>query len=247
MKESSPKPQHNLVASPTPDTPPERSEQPERIAKFLARAGVCSRREAERLIATGVVAVDGAVLTSPAVNITATQRVTVNGQQVATARDPEGRPTAFAALPPEMPRVVSVGRLDLTTEGLLLLTNDGGLARYLELPKHGWTRHYRVRVHGRVSETKLAALADGISIAGVHYAPVIACLERVKSSNAWLNVQINEGKNREVRKIMEHMGLSVTRLIRTAFGPFQLADLPAAAVVEVPFKTLRNELPDYFL
>jgi 23S rRNA pseudouridine2605 synthase len=236
----------------------------ERIAKFLARAGICSRRDAERLIADGQVSVDGQILTSPALNITAAQRVLVKGKPVqtkaatclwryhkppgivTTARDPQGRPTVFDNLPPTLPRVISVGRLDLTTEGLLLLTNDGALARYLELPQQGWLRHYRVRVHGRVAVPKLAALADGVTISGVHYGAVQATLERTQGSNAWLSIGIKEGKNREIRKIMEHLGLEVTRLIRTAFGPFQLGALPLGVVEAVPPRVLHTQLKDYF-
>ncbi|MDX2028005.1 MAG: pseudouridine synthase [Alphaproteobacteria bacterium] len=240
------------------------SGQPERIAKRLARAGIASRREVERMIAAGRVAVDGKKLTSPALNVTAHNKITVDGKPVAAAeatrvwryhkpsgiittlRDPQGRPTVFEKMPEDMPRVVSVGRLDFTTEGLLLLTNDGGLARHLELPKNAWLRHYRVRVHGDVDTEKLAALAKGVTISGIRYEPVRAKLEKQQGSNAWLDISIREGKNREVRKIMEHMDLQVTRLIRTAFGPFQLGKLPKGMVEEVPRHVLRQQLGKFF-
>jgi 23S rRNA pseudouridine2605 synthase len=243
---------------------PVQAEKGERIAKFLARAGVCSRRDAERMIAEGRVSVDSQILTSPALNITAAQTVQVDGKLVqtkeptrlwryhkpaglvTTARDPEGRPTVFANLPPGLPRVVSVGRLDLTTEGLLLLTNDGALARHLELPKHAWLRHYRVRVHGTVKEQRLAALAKGVTVEGVSYGPIIAALERAQGSNAWLTVNIREGKNREIRKLMEHMKLQVTRLIRVSFGPFQLGKLLPGQAEEVPQRILKEQMADFF-
>ncbi len=250
------------------DTP----EKGERIAKRLARAGVCSRREAERLIEAGRVSVDGKKLASPALNVTAENRITVDGKPIAaaeeprlwryhkpaglitTARDPQGRPTVFEKMPPEMPRVVSVGRLDFNTEGLLLLTNDGELARHLELPLNAWLRHYRVRVHGEVKTSKLAALAKGVTISGIRYEPVKAELEkeqRVKEgtkapANNWLSVGIREGKNREIRKIMDYLDLQVTRLIRTSFGPFPLGKLPVGAVEEVPKRVLRESLGDFF-
>jgi 23S rRNA pseudouridine2605 synthase len=240
-------------------------EKGERIAKYLARAGVCSRRDAERYIEAGRVSVDGKTLDSPALNITAANKVMVDGKPVqgkettrlwryhkpagvvTTARDPQGRPTVFDNLPQALPRVVSIGRLDLTTEGLLLMTNDGALARYMELPKHAWERHYRVRVHGRVDEKKLAALVNGVTISGIHYGPVYAILEPTYTSNAWLKVSIKEGKNREVRKIMEHLGLQVTRLIRVAFGPFQLGSMPLGMVEEIPMRVLKTQIPEFFV
>ncbi len=236
------------------------SETGERIAKVIARAGVCSRREAERLIAQGRVAVDGMPLDSPARTVTAQARITIDGEPlpapaparlwryhkprglITTERDPRGRPTVFEALPPEMPRVLSIGRLDLNSEGLLLLTNDGALKRRLELPETGWTRRYRVRVRGRVEPETLKGLARGVSIEGVDYGPIQASLERQTGANAWLSVALTEGRNREVRRVMEHLGLSVSRLIRIAYGPFQLGSLPRGKVAEVPGKVLAEQL-----
>ena len=232
----------------------------ERIAKVLARAGLCSRRDAERWIEEGRVAVDGEVLTSPAFLVTPKSRIRVDGKPipaaeparlwryhkpaglVTTHRDEKGRDTIFDRLPPELPRVISIGRLDLTSEGLLLLTNDGGLARKLELPATGWIRRYRARVHGTVEPERLAALARVVTVDGVRYGPIEARLEREQGSNAWLTVGLREGKNREIRKVMEHLGLGVTRLIRTAYGPFQLGSLPRGAVEEVAKKVLREQL-----
>ena len=232
----------------------------ERIAKWLARAGVASRRDAEKMIAEGRVKLGGKVVETPATFITPGDHVTVDGKQVATPertrlfryhkpdglvtthRDPEGRPTVFERLPTGLPRLVSVGRLDLTSEGLLLLTNDGELARKLELPTNGWLRRYRVRVHGRVDEKALAALVRGVTVDGVVYGPIEAGLDARQGTNSWLTVSIKEGKNREVRRVMTHLGLEVTRLIRTAYGPFQLGSLPRGAVEEVNAKVLRDQL-----
>jgi len=232
----------------------------ERVAKLMARAGLCSRREAERWIAEGRVSLDGAVLTSPAVVATEESDLRVDGKPlpereparlwryhkpaglVTTHRDEKGRPTVFERLPPELPRVVSVGRLDLTSEGLLLLTNDGGLARELELPARGWIRRYRVRVHGPLDTAALAELEQGITLEGVSYGPIRARLERQQGSNAWLVVALQEGKNREIRKVMAHLRLDVTRLIRVAYGPFQLGHLSRGAVEEVPRRVLREQL-----
>ncbi|HJT05314.1 MAG TPA: pseudouridine synthase [Stellaceae bacterium] len=232
----------------------------ERIAKRLARAGVCSRRDAERWIAEGRVAVDGKVLASPALTVTEASDIRVDGKPlpaaeparlwryhkpaglVTTHRDEQGRATVFDRLPPELPRVVSVGRLDLTSEGLLLLTNDGELSRALELPARGWLRRYRARVHGAVDPARLAALEAGITIDRMSYGPIRAVLDREQGSNAWLTMSLHEGKNREIRRVMEHLGLSVSRLIRIAYGPFQLGDLPRGAVEEVPRKVLREQL-----
>jgi 23S rRNA pseudouridine2605 synthase len=232
----------------------------ERIAKAIARAGVCSRRVAERLIAEGRVSVNGERLDSPARNVTPTDAIAVDGNPlprregtrlwryhkpaglVVSHRDPRGRPTVFEKLREQLPRVVSVGRLDLTTEGLLLLTNDGALARQLELPANGWIRRYRVRGYGAVSQDALAGLKHGVTIDGVRYGRVDASLDKTQGGNCWLTIAIREGKNREVRKICEHLGLQVNRLIRTSFGPFVLGDLQRGGLEEVPPKVLREQL-----
>ena len=237
--------------------PPERGE---RIARHLARAGIASRREAERLIEAGQVRLNNAPVTHPATFVAPGDIVTVAGRAVAEAertrlwryhkpdglvtthRDPEGRPTVFAALPASLGRVISVGRLDLTSEGLLLLTNDGALARKLELPATGWLRRYRVRVHGRPDPAALAALANGITVEGLRYGPIEAALDAVKGENAWLTVSLREGRNREVRRVMAALHLPVSRLIRLAYGPFQLGNLPRGAVEEVPTRVLRDQL-----
>ena len=233
---------------------------PERVAKLLARVGLCSRRDAERWIVAGRVSVDGQVLTTPAVTVTAANDVRVDGVPlpgserarlwryhkpaglITTHRDEKGRPTVFDALPKELPRVISVGRLDLNSEGLLLLTNDGGLARRLELPATGWLRRYKVRVHGEVDPDRLAALEKGITIDGVAYGSIHAILERLQGSNAWIALALREGKNREVRRVLEHLGLPVTRLIRLSFGPFQLGNLARGDVAELPKKVLAEQL-----
>ncbi|MGC8525278.1 MAG: pseudouridine synthase [Acidibrevibacterium sp.] len=233
----------------------------ERIAKFLARAGISSRRDAEAMIAAGRVALNGQAVSHPATFVAADDIVLVDGKPVATPartrlwryhkpsglvtthRDPEGRPTVFEKLPPALPRVISVGRLDLTSEGLLLLTNDGALARLLELPATGWIRRYRVRVHGVVDPARLAALARGMTIAGVRYGPIEAGLDSHKGENAWLSVALREGRNREIRKVMASLDLVVTRLIRISYGPFQLGLLPRGAVEEIPARVLREHLP----
>lgn len=232
----------------------------ERIAKRLARSGLCSRRDAERWIAEGRVSVDGKALTSPAVTVSATSHIVVDGKPLPEAdrtrlwryhkpaglvtshKDPQGRPTVFDRLPEGMPRVISVGRLDLNSEGLLLLTNDGELARRLELPTTGWVRRYRVRVHGTPSPEQLAALERGVTVDGVAYGPIKALLDRQQGSNAWLSVGLKEGKNREIRKVMEHLGWSVTRLIRIAYGPFQLGLLEPGEADEVPTRVLKEQL-----
>jgi 23S rRNA pseudouridine2605 synthase len=234
----------------------------ERIAKVIARAGLASRREAEAWIAAGRVAVNGKLVASPALNVGARDRIEVDGQPLpmrertrlflyhkqrgllTTHADPGGRPTIFSVLPKELPRLISVGRLDLNTEGLLLLTNDGGLARALELPATGWLRRYRVRAHGSVAQAQLDALRRGITIDGVRYGEIEATVDRSQGSNVWLTFAIREGKNREVKNVLGHLGLAVNRLIRVSFGPFRLGDLPEGAIEEVKTRTLRDQLGD---
>src|SRR5215471_12644508 len=238
----------------------ERPASGERIAKAIARAGLCSRRQAETWIAAGRVAVNGEVIASPARNVTPDDRIAVDGEPLpvrertrlflyhkprgllTTHADPGGRPTIFAALPAGLPRLISVGRLDLNTEGLLLLTNDGSLARTLELPATGWLRRYRVRAHGRVGQSDLDRLRAGITLDGIRYGPIAATLDRAQGSNVWLTFAIREGKNREVKNVLGHLGLKVNRLIRVSFGPFQLGELPVGAIVEVKTRTLRDQL-----
>ena len=224
----------------------------ERVAKMLARAGVASRREVERLIEAGRVALNSQVLTTPAVKVTPGDILTVDGAVVSEAEatrvwryhkptglmtthsDPKGRPTVFGALPKDMPRVISVGRLDLNSEGLLLLTNDGALARALELPSNGWPRKYRARARGRVSQARLDKLKEGITVEGVTYGAITARLDPGKEgppgANIWITLTLAEGKNREVRKVLEALGLAVNRLIRLAYGPFALGELASVAV-----------------
>ncbi len=232
----------------------------ERIAKFLARAGIASRREAEKMIEQGIVTVDGKVLTTPAFKVTPDMDVRIDGTRVGkpdatklwryhkpdglvtTHKDPQGRPTVFESLAGRLPRVISVGRLDLTTEGLLLLTNSGALSRRLELPSTGWTRRYRVRAYGRVTQKSLDSLKDGVEIDGVQYGPVRATLDQTQGGNVWVTLSINEGKNREVRNLMRHLDLQVNRLIRTAYGPFQLGKLAKDDIEEVPGKQLKEQL-----
>ena len=240
----------------------ERGERGERIAKWLARAGAASRRDAEKLLAEGRVKLNGAPVTHPATFVVPGDVVQLNGRVmdapdrtrlwryhkpeglVTTHRDPEGRPTVFERLPEHLPRVVSIGRLDLNSEGLLLLTNDGGLARRLELPSNGWIRRYRVRVHGVVPERALAGLQDGVVVDGVRYGPIEAAVDSRALSNTWLSVSLREGRNREVRRVMTHLALQVTRLIRVAYGPFQLGSLGRGEVDEISGKVLREQLPD---
>jgi len=234
--------------------------KPERIAKVLARAGLCSRREAERWIADGRVQVDGKTLATPAITVGADNHILVDGKPLpapAEARlwryhkpaglvtshsDPEGRRTVFETLPKDLGRVISVGRLDLNSEGLLLLTNDGELARKLELPSTGWVRRYRVRVHGAVDGQALKGLKDGVTVAGIHYAPIEATLDSRSGANSWLTVSLTEGKNREIRKVMEYLDLSVNRLIRLSYGPFHLGKLGRGGVAAVPASVLSEQL-----
>ena len=232
----------------------------ERLAKVMARAGLCSRREAERWVEEGRVSVNGKTITSPALNVSGADKVVVDGRPLPEAgdtrlwryhkppglvvsnSDPQGRPTVFEKLPPELPRVVSIGRLDINTEGLLLFTNDGALARTLELPATGWTRRYRVRAYGRVDPEALANLSRGVTLKGIRYGPIEARIDSEKGGNLWLTVSLAEGKNREVKIVLEHLGLTVNRLIRLAFGPFQLGDLARGAVEEIPRRVLRDQL-----
>ncbi|MEA1943113.1 MAG: pseudouridine synthase [Pseudomonadota bacterium] len=231
----------------------------ERIAKYLARAGVASRREVERMIEGGRVTLNGKTLDTPAVKVTQADRIEVDGKPVdppaatrlwryhkptglvTTHADPEGRETVFDALPKEMGRVISIGRLDLTSEGLLLLTNDGALARALELPSTGWMRRYRARAFGSIDEAAVAKLRAGVTVDGIKYGPMDVEIERETGSNIWLDIGIREGKNREVRKALDSVGLKVNRLIRTAYGPFQLGDLPRGEVKAVPGRVLRDQ------
>ncbi|TPL80747.1 pseudouridine synthase [Mesorhizobium sp. B2-3-13] len=245
---------------PRPRTTEATEEAGERIAKRLARAGLASRRDAEELIAAGRVKVNGRVLASPAFNVMPNDIIHLDGMEippiertrlflfhkpagvVTTNRDPEGRKTVFDVLPAELPRLMTIGRLDINTEGLLLLTNDGGLSRVLELPATGWLRRYRVRVHGKVEESALAGLREGIAVDGVFYGAIEASLDREQGSNAWLTIGLREGKNREVKNILGALGLDVTRLIRISYGPFQLEDLAEGHVLEIKGRVLRDQL-----
>jgi 23S rRNA pseudouridine2605 synthase len=236
------------------------SGQRDRIAKVIARAGLASRREAEKWIAAGRVTINGEVIGSPAVTVSAQDRVAVDGQALPARErtrlflfhkprgvltshgDRRGRATVFDVLPKRLPRLISVGRLDLNTEGLLLLTNDGSLARLLELPATGWLRRYRVRAHGRVSQEQLDGLHAGVTIDGIRYGPIEATVDRVQGANVWLTFAIREGKNREVRNVLGHLGLTVNRLIRVSFGPFKLGDLASGGIEEVRTRTLREQL-----
>ena len=234
-----------------------------RIAKYLARAGIASRREAEAMIERGEIRINGRKLTTPAFKVTGREDIRVNGKRVkahepvrvwryhkpagliTTTSDPEGRRTIFDELPKALPRTITIGRLDLTTEGILLLTNDGGLARAMELPKTGFVRNYRARAHGAITQDQLDTLKGGITLEdGTRYTSIEAELERATGSNNWINVRLSEGKNREVRKAMEHLGLQVNRLIRTQYGPFELSDLRPGAVEEIPAEILRETLKD---
>ncbi|MGA0598483.1 pseudouridine synthase, partial [Enterovirga sp. CN4-39] len=232
----------------------------ERIAKVIARAGVASRRDAEAIIAEGRVTLNGETLASPAVNVGPEDKITIDGEPlpsrertrlwlfhkprglVTTARDPQGRPTVFDSLPEDMPRVVAIGRLDINTEGLLLLTNDGGLAKVIAHPETGWTRRYRARAHGEVTQADLDKLRNGVTIDDMEYGAVEATLDRVQGDNVWITLALKEGKNREVKRILEHLGLQVNRLIRLSFGPFQLGDLESGLVEEVRTRVLKDQL-----
>ncbi|WP_089898969.1 pseudouridine synthase [Loktanella fryxellensis] len=238
------------------DTPPDG----DRIAKVLSRAGTASRRDAERMIAEGRVSVNGKTITSPALNVTARDRIVVDGKPVGqpeaarlwlyhkpaglvtSARDEKDRETVFDAMPDDMPRVMSVGRLDINSEGLLLLTNDGGIKRRLELPSTGWLRRYRVRINGSVSEARLDELRRGITVDGIAYQPMMVTFDRQQGANAWLTISIREGKNREIRRAMEAVNTTVNRLIRVSYGPFQLGNLAPGAVEEVKGRVLREQL-----
>ncbi|MEO5972321.1 MAG: pseudouridine synthase [Sphingomicrobium sp.] len=235
-----------------PPRPPTREVGPQRIAKLLARAGIASRRDVERMIADGRIALNGDVLTTPATLLETLQGVTVDGKPVrpagaarlfrfskpqatlTAARDPKGRPTIYDKLPPGLPRLIPVGRLDFMTEGLLLMTNDGELKRQLELPRTGVVRHYRARAFGEVSQAALEALAEGVTIEGIRYGSIDANLERRNGRNCWIQMSLAEGKNREVRRVLAYLGLQVSRLIRTAYGPFDLAGIDVGEVAEVP-------------
>ena len=232
----------------------------ERIAKFIARSGVCSRREAEEIIKQKRVTVNGETVESPAFNVNGDEKILLDGEKLpqieqtrlwlyhkpsgllTTHKDTADRATVFDNLPPYMPRVISVGRLDLNSEGLLLLTNNGALSRQLELPQNGWKRRYKVRVHGFMDIKKLAELEKGVTIDGVEYGAVKIEFEGQNSANAWLTITLSEGKNREVRKLMKHIGLEVSRLIRLSYGPFQLGSLKRGEVREVPQKVLKEQL-----
>ena len=236
----------------------------ERIAKFIARSGVCSRREAEELIKQQRVSVNGVVIETPAFNVEGTEKILIDGEKlpqkdkvrlwvyhkptglVTTHRDEKGRNTVFDNLPKGLPRVISIGRLDLNSEGLLLLTNSGELSRSLELPSNGWSRRYRVKVHGRFDKDKLSGLEKGVEIEGVTYGSIKVEIDSEQGTNAWLSVTLQEGKNREIRKVMKFLGLEVARLIRVSYGPFQLGSLKKGEVKEVPQKVLKEQLGSKF-
>ena len=231
-----------------------------RIAKIISRAGVASRREAERLIANGRVSVNGKKISSPALNVSVIDRVTVDGRQindpqptrlwlyhkpsglVTTTRDEMGRSTVFDSLPEDLPLLMPVGRLDLNSEGLLLLTNDGEIKRRLELPSTGWLRKYRVRVRGTPNDSTLEPLRRGLNIDGERFRPMQATIDRQQGANAWITVGLREGRNREIRRVMEAAGLTVNRLIRVSYGPFQLGNLRRGEVLEVKPRVLRDQL-----
>jgi 23S rRNA pseudouridine2605 synthase len=233
----------------------------ERIAKRIAAAGLCSRREAERWIESGRVSVDGTLITSPALDVSANNKIFVDGKilpeaqkpqlwgyykptgVITTHHDPQGRPTVFEQLPESMPRVISIGRLDLNSEGLILLTTDSALARYAELPSTNWPRRYRVRVYGEVDPRVMAELKNGISIEGINYGQIDVDMEEPKGRNCWLFVTLYEGKNREIRRVMQHLGLHVNRLIRVAYGAFSLEKKQPNDLWEIPFSMFAKQFP----
>lgn len=236
----------------------------ERLAKFIARSGVCSRRAAEELIAQKRITVNGEIVDSPAFNVDGNEKILLDGEKLpavettrlwlyykptgllTTHKDTSNRPTVFDNLPAGLPRVISVGRLDLNSEGLLLLTNNGELSRTLELPQNGWSRRYKVKVHGRISQAKIDSLADGVTVDGVAYGPVKILLGETQGTNTWLTITLQEGKNREIRRLMKYIGLEVARLIRLSYGPFQLGSLKKGEVREVSQKVLKEQLGDKF-
>jgi 23S rRNA pseudouridine2605 synthase len=231
-----------------------------RIAKILSRRGVCSRREAEKLILQGKVTVNGTLISSPALNLKETDVIIVNGKTVGqeqqtrlwryhkpldlvtSTKDEKGRITVFETLPDHMPKVMSIGRLDINSEGLLLLTNDGQLKRNLELPSTGWVRKYRVRVKGRPTEEAVNPLKNGIKIGREHFKPMDINIDKQQGANAWLSISIREGKNREIRRALEYVGFSVNRLIRVGYGPFRLLDLKPGEVVEVKKQVIKDQI-----
>jgi 23S rRNA pseudouridine2605 synthase len=241
-----------------------REDEKERIAKFLARAGVASRRDSERLISAGRVTLNGVVVVHPATMVNGADSLAIDGKDIAatqqtklwryhkpaglvtTARDPEGRPTVFSKMPKTLPRVISVGRLDINTEGLLLLTNDGELARYLEHPAQAISRTYRIRAHGIMTDAALAALNRGLTIEGITYRPAKTTIDRRQASNTWLTMTLSEGKNREIKRLLEPIGLRVTRLIRVSYGPFELGMLEPNGVDEIPDRLLKKLIPGFF-
>jgi 23S rRNA pseudouridine2605 synthase len=241
-----------------------REDEKERIAKFLARAGVASRRDSERLISAGRVTLNGVVVVHPATMVNGADSLAIDGKDIAatqqtklwryhkpaglvtTARDPEGRPTVFSKMPKALPRVISVGRLDINTEGLLLLTNDGELARYLEHPAQAISRTYRIRAHGIMTDAALAALNRGLTIEGITYRPAKTTIDRRQASNTWLTMTLSEGKNREIKRLLEPIGLRVTRLIRVSYGPFELGMLEPNGVDEIPDRLLKKLIPGFF-
>lgn len=232
----------------------------ERLAKYIARSGACSRREAERLIAEGRITLNGETVTTPAVNVEGSEKILIDGEKlpaidktrvwvyykptglITSHKDEKDRATVFDNLPKGMPKVISVGRLDLNSEGLLLLTNNGELSRKLELPSNGWSRRYRVKVHGRISQEKFKELEKGITIEGITYGSIKVEIDSEQGTNAWLTVTLQEGKNREIRKVMKFLGLDVARLIRVSYGPFQLGSLKKGEVREVSQKVLKEQL-----